>query len=88
MEFDELIKPCIDVSCVISSLAGLREVVIDAQKKIIRCSHCSWRSSIYTSGYFQYGENQNLDFRREFHEYLDQTSISATSIFNGAFLNC
>jgi hypothetical protein len=32
IEFDELIKPCIDVSCVISSLAGLREVVIDAQK--------------------------------------------------------
>jgi len=34
---------------------------------------------------FSTGENRNLDWRREFHEYLDKSSISATSIFNGAF---
>ncbi|MGA2823462.1 MAG: hypothetical protein ABSE72_08050, partial [Bacteroidales bacterium] len=34
---------------------------------------------------FSHGENRNLDLRREFHEYLDKTSISATTIFNGAF---
>jgi len=34
---------------------------------------------------FSLGENRNLDLRREFHGYLDKTSISATTIFNGAF---
>jgi hypothetical protein len=88
---DELIKPCIDVSCVISSLAGLREVVIDAQKKLLDAAIAAGVPRFIPSDYsldftkFSYGENRNLDFRREFHEYLDQTSISATSIFNGAF---
>jgi hypothetical protein len=30
-------------------------------------------------------ENRNLDLRRDFHKRLDRTSISATTIFNGAF---
>ena len=36
---------------------------------------------------FKDGENRNLDLRREFHQYLDSTSIAATSIFNGAFMD-
>jgi nucleoside-diphosphate-sugar epimerase len=31
------------------------------------------------------GENRNLDLRRDFHERLAKASISATTIFNGAF---
>lgn len=34
---------------------------------------------------FPPGENRNLDLRRDFHKRLDKTSISATTIFNGAF---
>ena len=34
---------------------------------------------------FPPGENRNLDLRREFHTRLEKTSISATTIFNGAF---
>ena len=34
---------------------------------------------------FNPGENRNLDWRREFHRYLDHAPIKATSIFNGAF---
>ena len=34
---------------------------------------------------FSDGENRNLDLRCEFHQYLDQTTISSTTIFNGAF---
>ena len=34
---------------------------------------------------FPPGENRNLDLRRELHERLDKTSISATTIFNGTF---
>ena len=32
---EELIKPCLGVSCVVSALAGLREVVVDAQKVLL-----------------------------------------------------
>jgi uncharacterized protein YbjT (DUF2867 family) len=88
---DELRTPCIDVSCVISSLAGLREVVIDAQKLLLDAAIAAGVPRFIPSDYsldftkFSYGENRNLDLRREFHEYLDKTSISATSVFNGAF---
>ncbi len=88
---EELITPCTGVSCVVSSLAGLREVVIDAQKIILDAAIAAGVPRFIPSDYsldftrFSYGENRNLDLRREFHEYLDKTSIAATSIFNGAF---
>jgi hypothetical protein len=88
---EELITPCMGVSCVVSSLAGLREVVIDTQKVLLESAIAAAVPRFIPSDYsldftnFSYGENRNLDLRREFHEYLDKASISATSIFNGAF---
>lgn len=88
---EELKVSCIDVSCVVSSLAGLREVVIDAQKVLLDAAITVGVPRFIPSDYsldftkFSYGENRNLDLRREFHEYLDKTSIAATSIFNCAF---
>ena len=88
---EELKSACIGVSCVVSSLAGLREVVIDAQKVLLDAAIEAGVPRFIPSDYsldftkFSYGENRNLDLRREFHEYLDKTSISASSIFNGAF---
>lgn len=34
---------------------------------------------------FKSGENRNLDWRRNFHEYLENVNLEATTIFNGAF---
>ena len=88
---EELKTSCINVSCVVSSLAGLREVIIDAQKILLDAAIAVGVPRFIPSDYsldftkFSYGENRNLDLRREFHEYLDKTSIAATSIFNGAF---
>ncbi len=88
---EELKTACQDVSCVVSVLAGLREVVIDAQKVMLDAAIAAGVPRFIPSDYsldftkFSYGENRNLDLRREFHEYLDKTAISATSIFNGAF---
>lgn len=90
-KLDELKTACIDVSCVVSCLAGLREVVIDAQTILLDAAIAAGVPRFIPSDYsldftkFSPGENRNLDLRREFHEYLDKTSISATSIFNGAF---
>lgn len=88
---EELKTSCVGVSCVVSALAGLREVVIDAQKVLLDAAIATGVLRFIPSDYsldftkFSYGENRNLDLRCEFHEYLDKTSISATSIFNGAF---
>jgi hypothetical protein len=88
---EELKNACLGVSCVISALSGLREVIIDAQKLLLDGAVAAGVPRFIPSDYsldftkFSYGENRNLDWRREFHEYLDKKPIASTSIFNGAF---
>lgn len=88
---DELANACFGVSCVISALAGLRDVIIDAQLTLLHAAIKAGVPRFIPSDYsldftkFSDGENRNLDLRREFHVELDKTPISATSIFNGAF---
>ena len=88
---EELMPACIGVHCVVSALAGLRDVVIDAQKILLDAAISAKVPRFIPSDYsldftpFSEGENRNLDLRREFHEYLDRQNIQATSIFNGAF---
>jgi uncharacterized protein YbjT (DUF2867 family) len=86
------IKPaCEGVSCVVSALSGLREVIIDAQKILLDAAVAAKVPRFIPSDFsldftkFSVGENRNLDWRREFHQYLDQSPIAATTIFNGAF---
>lgn len=87
----ELTQACEGISCVVSSLAGLREVVVDAQKILLDAAIAANVPRFIPSDYsldftpFKAGENRNLDWRREFHAYLDNCPIKATSIFNGAF---
>lgn len=87
----ELTSACDDVTCVVSSLAGLRNVIIDAQKVLLDAAIAAGVPRFIPSDYsldftkFNDGDNRNLDLRREFHHYLDKTSIAATTIFNGAF---
>ncbi len=87
----EVAKACAGVSCVVSALSGLRNVIIDAQKILLDAAIAAKVPRFIPSDYsldfteFLNGENRNLDLRREFHEYLDKTPISATTVFNGAF---
>jgi len=88
---EELSKSMLGASCVVSVLSGLREVMIDVQKTILDAAVKAHVPRFIPSDYsldftpFNYNENRNLDWRREFHEYLDKQPIKATSIFNGAF---
>jgi saccharopine dehydrogenase-like NADP-dependent oxidoreductase len=88
---EELTVACKDVSCVVSALAGLRDVIIDAQNTLLNAAVEANVPRFIPSDYsldfrnFSHGENRNLDLRREFHKYLDKAPIKATSIFNGAF---
>jgi len=89
---DEIKSHCSGVSCVVSALAGLRDVVIDSQKVLLDAAVAAGVPRFIPSDYsldftkFSNGENRNLDLRREFHAYLDKCPIASTSIFNGAFM--
>ena len=89
----EIAAACSDASCVVSALAGLYDVVMDAQKVLLNGAIAANVPRFIPSDYsldftkFKDGENRNLDLRRDFHRYLDSKSIAATTIFNGAFMD-
>jgi nucleoside-diphosphate-sugar epimerase len=89
----EISKYCIGADCVISALAGLRETIIDAQEIIldaaVEAKVKRFIPSDYSSDFTNLvnGQNRNLDLRREFHQYLDNAPIKATTIFNGPFMD-
>jgi hypothetical protein len=88
---DEIAKACEGIDCVVSAVAGLRDVIIDLQKRILdgalKAGVPRFIPSDFCTDYNHLipGENRNFDLRRDFKTYLDSTSIKATSIFNGAF---
>jgi nucleoside-diphosphate-sugar epimerase len=87
----QLAHACSGAACVVSALAGLRDVIVEAQTALLDAAIEAGVPRFIPSDYsidftkFPPGENRNLDLRREFHQYLDKTSIRATTIFNGAF---
>jgi len=92
LDVEEISKTCMGATCVVSALNGLREVIVDAQKVLLDAAIVAGVPHFIPSDYsldftkFSFGENRNLDWRREFHNYIDKSAISATSIFNGAFM--
>ena len=89
----EIAAACSRASCVVSALAGLYDVVMDAQKVLLNGAIAANVPRFIPSDYsleftkLKDGENRNLDLRRDFHRYLDSKSIAATTIFNGAFMD-
>jgi uncharacterized protein YbjT (DUF2867 family) len=88
---EALKQACTGVSCVVSALAGLREVIVDAQLLLLNAAVAAgvprFIPSDFSSDFTQIleGENRNFDLRKEFHIHLAKANIAATSIFNGAF---
>jgi nucleoside-diphosphate-sugar epimerase len=87
----EVAEACSGASCVVSALSGLRDVIVEAQSDLldaaIRAGVPRFIPSDYSIDFTKFppGQNRNLDLRRDFHGRLDRASISATTIFNGAF---
>jgi len=86
-----VVSACSGASCVVSALQGLGDVIVEAQSVLLDAAVKAGVPRFIPSDYsidftkFPPGENRNLDLRRDFHRRLDQASISATTIFNGAF---
>lgn len=76
----------------VSTLSGLRPVIVDLQKKLLDAAVKAGVPRMIPSDYaidyrkIPMGENRNLNLRWEFMRILDQAPIQATSILNGAFI--
>ena len=82
---------CAGADCVVSALSGLRDVIVDGQKRLLDAAVAAGVPRFIPSDYsidytkLPIGSNRNLDLRREFNRRLDQAPIQATSILNGMF---
>jgi nucleoside-diphosphate-sugar epimerase len=78
--------------CVVSTLNGLEEVIIEQQGRLLQAAVAAGVPRFIPSDYsLDYtrtrpGENRNLDLRRRFATRLDTADIAVTSILNGGFL--
>ncbi len=87
----ELTAACQDVSCVVSALAGLHDVIVDGQSILLDAAIAAgvprFIPSDYSCDFTQLaeGENRNFDLRKAFHKKLDVAPVQATAIMNGAF---
>lgn len=90
-DVEELKLACQGVSCVVSVLAGLHDVIVNSQTLLLDAAIAAgvprFIPSDFASDFTKMpeGENRNFDLRKEFHKYLDKSPIAATSILNGAF---
>ncbi len=88
---DEIAQACAGAGCVVSAVAGLRDVIVDLQKRMldgaVKAGVPRFIPSDFCTDYTDLvpGENRNFDLRREFKAYLDRAPIKASSVFNGAF---
>jgi hypothetical protein len=88
---DEIATACAGIDCVVSAVAGLEDVIVDLQKRILdgalQAGVPRFIPSDFCTDYNDLtpDENRNFDLRRQFKAYLDSTSIQASSVFNGAF---
>jgi uncharacterized protein YbjT (DUF2867 family) len=87
----QLARACGGASCVVSALAGLGDVIIDAQSSLLDAAVASgvprFIPSDFAIDFYRMppGYNRNLDLRREFAKRLDAAPIAATSVLNGMF---
>ncbi|WP_400191458.1 NmrA family NAD(P)-binding protein [Hymenobacter sp. B81] len=87
----EMARACAGAGCVVSALSGLREVIVEAQRRLLLAAVAAGVPRFIPSDYcidytkLPKGTNRNLDLRREFQKRLDQAPIRATSILNGMF---
>ncbi|MBJ6111026.1 NmrA family NAD(P)-binding protein [Hymenobacter sp. BT523] len=86
-----LTTACAGAACVVSALSGLREVIVDGQKRLLDAAVAAGVPRFIPSDFcidytkLPEGSNRNLDLRREFNQRLDQAPIQATSVLNGMF---
>jgi uncharacterized protein YbjT (DUF2867 family) len=88
---ESFLEACRGAHCIVSALSGLRDVIVDAQSRLLEVALLAGVDRFIPSDYcidyrpLKHGSNRNLDLRREFSTMLDASPIKGTSILNGMF---
>ena len=75
---EEIALVCKGVDCVVSVLAGFEDTIVDTQKILVQAAIKAKVPRFIPSDFSTdfrnliYGKNRNLDFRKKFHDYLNQ----------------
>jgi uncharacterized protein YbjT (DUF2867 family) len=86
-------QACAGIDVVVSTVQGLRDVVVDGQTRLLRAAEKAGVKRIVPSDYSvdfyktSEGGNRNLDLRREFNRVVDASSVRGTSVLGGAFMD-
>ena len=92
MQPETLLPLCTGVDVVVSAI-GNNEVTVPGQKNLIDAAKQQgvkrFIPSDYSADYrgLNYGDNDNLDKRKEVLEYLQQSGLDYTLVLNGAFMD-
>ena len=88
-----LTQACAGATCVVSALSGLRDVIVEAQTRLLDAAVAAgvprFIPSDFSADFTQLpeGSNRNFDLRREFQQRVDKAPIQATSVLNGMFMD-
>lgn len=88
-----LAKELLGATAVVSALSGVGDTILGTQKALLDGAVAAKVPRFIPSDYgldftkTEPGSNRNMDLRRDFHNMLDESGISWTSILNGAFMD-
>lgn len=91
MQPETLLPACAGVNVVVSAI-GNSEVTVPGQKNLIDAAKQQGMKRFIPSDYsvdyrkLDYGDNDNLDKRKEVFEYLQHSGLEYTLVLNGAFM--
>ena len=89
----EGVRACQGATCVVSTLLGLHEVMVETQGALLDAAVEAGVPRFIPSDFamdftkIAPGLNRNFDLHREFRERLERAPIRSTTILNGAFMN-
>ncbi|GAX39445.1 hypothetical protein NIES4075_04010 [Tolypothrix sp. NIES-4075] len=92
MQPETLLPACAGVDVVVSAI-GNSEVTVPGQKNLIDAAKQQGVKRFIPSDYsvdyrkLDYGDNDNLDKRKEVFEYLQHSGLEYTLVLNGAFMD-
>ena len=92
-DHERLVKTMAGGTVVLSTLAGLRDVIIDSQTKLLNAAVDARVPRFIPSDFaadftkIPDGENRNLNLRLEFMRIAEKADIRLTSILNGGFMD-
>lgn len=92
MQPETLVQVCEGIDIVVSAV-GNNQVTVPGQKNLIDASKQQGVKRFIPSDYsvdyrkLDYGDNDNLDMRKQVFEYLQRSGLEYTLILNGAFMD-